>query len=126
MNQFKKVPVPLEEWEQKKVIQWKRENQNKHPELQLLFASLNGIRLTPGLRVKAKAQGLEPGYPDLTLDVPRHGFHGLKIELKRVKGGTVSAEQKRVIEMLRAQGYCVEVCYGHEEVISTISNYLSI
>ncbi len=125
MNQFKEIPVPTEAWEQKKVIEWKRENQDKYPELQLLFASLNGIRLTMGLRKKAKEQGLEPGYPDLMLDIPKGGFHGLRIELKRVKGGTVADDQKRVIGMLRDRGYCVEVCKGHVEAINTIVNYLN-
>ena len=125
MNQFKEIPVPLESWEQAKIVEWKRENQDKYPELQLLFSSLNGIRLSFGLRAKAKAQGLEPGYPDLMLDVPRGGFHGLRIELKRVKGGAVSDDQKRVISMLQDQGYCVEVCKGHVEAINTIVNYLN-
>lgn len=124
MNQFKEIPVPLESWEQAKVIEWKRSVQGECPELELLFISLSGVRLTPGQRVKMKKQGMEPGDPDIRLDVPRGEYHGLRIELKRVKGGTVSDDQKRVIKMLQEQGYYVEVCKGHIEAINTILRYL--
>ena len=118
--------TPYESWEQEQVFRWKRANQIKHPELQLMYASLNGVRLSPGLRKKMKAQGLEPGFPDINLDVARNGYHGLRIELKRVKGGVVSKDQKIIIASLNEQNYLTVVCAGHAEAIKQIKLYLGI
>ncbi len=117
---------PLEEWEQSQVIRWKRANQIRFPELQLLHASMNGIRVSTGLRTKMKKQGLEPGFPDLMLDVARRGYHGLRIELKRLQGGTIGVDQKRVMAQLKAEGYFVEICRGHKAAIDLICWYLKI
>ena len=65
----------------------------EYPELELLNASLNGVRLTIGQAKKVKKSGMRKGYPDLFLPVARGGYHGLYVELKRKKGGKVSDAQ---------------------------------
>ena len=90
-----------------------------------------------GTRVKAKRAGMDSAWPDLALYVPKYlgnnggqlneiWCHGLLIELKRLTGGTVSPEQKAMHELLRAQGYRVEVCRGADAAIKCISEYLGI
>lgn len=118
--------TPLEAIEQELVFTWARANQIKYPDLQLLNGSLNGIRLAIGLRVKAKRQGMPEGYPDIFLPVSMDGFHGLFVELKRVKGGRVLEEQERWLKRLNAEGYQAVVARGHEAAIETIKDYLGV
>jgi hypothetical protein len=119
--------VRTEAWEQKQVIKWKRANQIKYSELQLLHASMNGVRISsPKIRKEIKEQGLEKGFPDLMLDVAKRDYHGLRIEMKRTKGGVVSKEQKLVLGKLEEAGYFVMVCKGCIEAIECICWYLDI
>lgn len=54
----------------------------------------------------------------------RTKYNGLYIELKRLRGGTVSAAQKQWIARLRDTGYAVEVCKGWEAAAAVITDYL--
>lgn len=121
-----KIKVPLESWEQTEIFKWRDEKKHKWPELALLHSSGNGLRITPGQAVKAKNQGMTKGVPDIFLPVSKNNYHGLFIELKRIKGSKVSPEQKIFIAALENQGYKAEVCYGHKQAIETIKNYFGI
>jgi hypothetical protein len=82
-----------------------------------------------------KDEGVRKGVPDLCLPVPMWGrytddgqidwYHGLFIEMKKEKGGTVSKEQKEWIELLKKQGYRVEVCKGYEAAVKVLEDYLN-
>ena len=98
--------VPLEDAEQRIIFQWAAMETAAHPELGLLYAIPNG------------------GKRAIKTAVARNGYHGLYIELKRQKGGTVSETQKSWITALAGQGYKAVVCKGAEEAIGTIKNYL--
>ena len=76
----------------------------------------NGARL--------KSEGLRAGVPDINLDVARGEYHGLRIEMKRRRGGRVSPEQAAWLEALREQGYAAIVAYGWEEAADAIEKYL--
>ena len=78
-----------------------------------------------GQAAMLKASGLRSGYPDLVLDKARGGFHGLRIEMKAIKGGTVSPEQREWLDYLRAEGYCAEVCRGHQEAMNLLEQYMT-
>ena len=91
----------------------------------LLFAIPNGANKSPIARLRFRAEGLRAGVPDMMLAVPAGGYHGLFIEMKRRKGGTVSPEQKEYIERLRAQGYRAEVCKGCDAALEVLREYLS-
>jgi hypothetical protein len=108
--------------EQVALIAWCHNHSDKR--LQLIYAHMNGIRTTPGNAVKHKAAGAKKGIPDLFLPVPIGGFHGLYIEMKKLKGGTVSPEQKVWISLLKQQGYEAIVCSGADEAKQLIENYL--
>ena len=64
--------------------------------------------------------------PDIDLPVKRFPWSGLRIELKRVKGGTISSDQKRVHTLLAQQGYRVEVCKGWVAAVEVVKDYLSM
>ena len=123
---MKKNDSPLEEWEQEQVFIWRMDNCEKYPDLLLLNGSLCGVRLRPGQWKKAKRQGMPKGFPDINLPVVCYPWNSLYIELKRVKGGVVSKEQKWWLERLREQGHKAVVAKGHEAAIEIIKNYLGI
>lgn len=121
--------VPSEHMEQVAVMRWAAMMTGRYPELALLYAVPNGARTSIGTARKLKAEGLKSGVPDLCLPVWRaidhtSVWHGLYIELKRQRGGTVSPEQSAWHLALREQGYRVEVCKGAEAAIATITVYL--
>ena len=118
--------IPTEHWEQEQFFRWVYANQIKWPELQLCNGSMNGVRVSVKVRAGLKLQGLRPGVPDIDLPVKRFPYSGLRIEMKRVKGGVVSAEQKKVHRLLAEQGYLVKVCKGHIEAIKTTMEYLGV
>ena len=72
-----------------------------------------------------KRQGVKAGVPDLNLPVALNGFHGLYIEMKFGKNKTTE-KQKWWLEQLQKQGYKTAVCYGADEAIDTIKEYLDI
>ncbi len=71
-----------------------------------------------------KRMGVLKGASDLFMAWPSGGFHGLFIEVKSMVGRP-SPEQKAFIERMRAVGYKAEICYGAEEVINTMKEYIS-
>lgn len=124
----KKNDSPLENWEQEMIFKWIRANQIRYPKLQLAYATLNGVRLSIRLRAKMKKQGLRKGVLDIAF--PFWSFDkkycGLKIELKRLKGGSVTPEQKKEIIALKKEGRLAVVCKGHRETINMIKTYLGV
>ena len=71
-----------------------------------------------------KAMGMRAGFPDFFIYEPRGKYHGLAIELKRVKGGRVADTQQKCLDELSERGYMAVVCRGFEEARKTIDEYL--
>lgn len=112
--------IPSEHQEQKALFQWIKLNEPKYKHLELAHASMNAGGRNPRL---AKESGIKAGVPDVLIPVPKRGFCGLFIEMKRVKGGVVSKEQKWFIEELEKIGYCARVCRGYIEAVALIKWY---
>lgn len=72
-----------------------------------------------------KKMGVKKGYPDLILDIAKGGYHGLRIELKKVKGSRTTPEQLERIEMLNAEGYYAVIAKGFDEAIQIILDYMA-
>ena len=96
------------------------------PELSEMFAVPNGARTSMRTAKKLKAEGLKKGIEDIILLVPRAGFHGLLIELKKADGvaSDVSPDQRSWHDVHRARGYCVDVCFGWERARDSLMFYL--
>lgn len=71
-----------------------------------------------------RAEGLRPGYPDLLLDVPVGRYHGLRLELKRQRGGRIEPDEAKWHEILRARGYAVAVPCGCDAAKVIIERYM--
>lgn len=109
--------------EQITIFEWAAFCSGRRPELNLLFHVPNGGERSASEAGRFKAEGVKSGVPDLVLPVARSGYHGLYIELK-ASDGVVSDKQEEWIDMLKQQSYYAAVCYGADEAITTIENYL--
>lgn len=120
--------------EQTVVIRWAALKARSVKELELLYAIPNGAKLpyigqgksrfSPEA-MRLKAEGLKRGVPDLALPVARNEFHGLYIEMKFGKNRPTD-EQVWWNERLTEEGYLAVVCWGANEVIQAICDYLGI
>lgn len=123
-NKAPSPPVPLESEEQITLFQWARLQSGKYPELSLLYHVPNGGSRNRAEAARLQAEGVKAGVPDLCLPVPRGQFHGLYIELKRMRGSRTSDLQVSWMESLMKQGYCVALCKGWQAAAQTIIEYL--
>ncbi len=118
------LPAPTESVEQQCLFRWARMECGAYPELDLLYHVPNGGSRNKIEAARLKGEGVKPGVPDLCLPVARGEYHGLYIELKRIRGGRISEDQKDWLESLRKQGYCAVICKGWEAAAETILRYL--
>lgn len=98
-----------------------------------LIAIPNEGKRSPKAGNKFKKLGLKPGVSDLFLALPRSGCHGLWIEMKKQRqhfrgiaeqAAAVTESQRDWINRMNRTGYDAYVCYGADEAIRTIKNYL--
>lgn len=100
----------------------------KYPELALMFAIPNGGERNKVTAARLKAEGVKAGVPDIFLPVARcvggeYSHFGLFIEMKKSKGVLSDAQDDWHGKLLR-QGYMVNVCFGWQEAVNAIIDYL--
>ena len=101
-----KDAIPSEHFEQRELVRWFRQTFKGVR----IFAIPNGGLRSLSVAAKLKAEGVSSGVPDLCVPAWR-----LWIEMKRIKGGTLSAEQKDWIEYLEGVNYWCIVGKGEED-----------
>lgn len=111
---------PTEQQEQFRVVAW------IHRQNLIVHHSPNGGYRDYREGAKFKRLGVSAGYPDLHLPYARKGFHGLFIELKRVKGGRLSDPQIFWRDFLMKEGYAWYEAKGADECINIIQDYLDL
>ena len=116
-----------EEREQIAIFKWAEMQKG----LSLLHHIPNGGKRGKVEAARLKAAGVKAGIPDICLPVPRNGYGALYIELKApsdkltgARKGVLSQKQHEVIYELRKSGNAVVVCYGAEEAINAIKEYM--
>lgn len=120
-----------EDKEQEIVFQWA----SYHKELRWLHSIPNGGKRDPREAARLKKQGQTNGVSDIFLPRPTEsskelsdtGYHGLYIEMKRRKqdgSSRVTKDQQDFQEYATDQGYRCVVCYGADEAIDAIKEYL--
>lgn len=95
------------------------------PELRWMYAVPNGGHRNKIEAVNLKRQGTKAGVSDIALPLPKGKYHGLYLELK-VGKNKPSELQKEFLKYAKEKGYATFVCYGHEEAISVITEYLKL
>ena len=124
VEQEKKL-VASEAQEQAAVIEWWRFACRKYgvPEVALLHIANEGTGSVVRGRLQ-KRQGVRAGVADLFLSVPRGGFSGLWLEMKR-KDGWVRPEQREFLIRMQELGYDCAVCRGAEAAREKIHAYMT-
>jgi hypothetical protein len=112
--------IPTEEQEQIKLATWMTLKGIR------FYAIPNGGKRSLTEGVKFKRSGVKSGVPDLCIPQPSGSYHGLYIELKRVKGGKLSETQIEWLNFLREKGYYADVAKGFDEAKEIITHYLSL
>lgn len=97
-----------------------------HPEFGFIYAVPNGGYRTKTTGAKMKAEGQEPGVPDLHWPYPSRGFHGLYIEVKATRNGRTSDHQKRWLRQLRQWGHRAVVAKGFDEAQAEMMWYAGL
>jgi hypothetical protein len=64
------------------------------------------------VKLKNKKKGVSRGFPDYVILTPKQM---IIIEMKRIKGGVTSDEQREWLKAFKGLGHVAEVCYGFEE-----------
>lgn len=123
---MRKVINRPEQAEQIALFHWAALLENQYPELKWLHHVPNGGKRTFIEAVRFKQMGVKSGVPDVFLDVPRGGYHGLRLELKATAKGKPSPEQVEWIEGYNARGYAAYVCIGWEQAQQIIIKYLQL
>lgn len=106
--------------EQKALFDWLR--LNKIP----AFSIPNASHLPPRTMGYLKAEGLEPGVPDLFLPSisQKPEDAGIFIEMKS-KTGRLTDEQVRWHQILHKKGYAVYICRSADDAIAVVKKYLA-
>jgi hypothetical protein len=116
-----------EHLEQVRYFAWVKKSRGTHEQLHLVFAIPNGGYRHKAVAARMKAEGVEPGIPDIFISVPKNGVCGLYIEMKsKDPKASVSDAQKDKIRLLRQYGYQVYVCKGADHAIAVTKDYLGI
>lgn len=110
------------------IFDWALRKRKQYPMLDFMSASQSGHKRNVVDASMAKRSGLKAGIPDIFLPYPSKGYHGLFIELKRPEKSKakISEAQKITIDYLNNHGYLAVVCYGSDEAIEAIKNYLNM
>lgn len=110
--------------EQVALFAWAENNVERLPALSLMFAIPNGGHRHAAVAAKLKQEGVKAGIPDILLPWPAHGRHGLFIEMKYGRNKT-SNSQQLWLQRLQQAGYATATCYGCDEAIRIIEEYLA-
>lgn len=108
--------IPSEHYEQAMLVSWFRQ---KYPHV-LIFAIPNGGARSITTAAALKVEGVTKGIPDLF--VPEWK---LWVEMKRIKGGVLSPDQKSITEYLKSVNYAVIIAKGAEDAKLQILNFLT-
>lgn len=109
-----RVTIPSEHIEQAHLVIWYR---HTWPDVRI-FAIPNGGYRSKATAGRLKAEGVSAGVPDLYIPAWR-----CWIELKRSKGGSVSAAQRDWIKYLQGIGDTVIIAHGADDAKEKIMKH---
>lgn len=104
---------------------WRTLFRPNEDEYYLFYKVHNEGKKTKSRAAKDKALGIVAGAADMNLDIARQGYHGLRIEFKRI-GGKQSKQQKLFQQALEKNGYLYKVVQTFEDFELLIKWYLDI
>ena len=69
--------------------------------------------------------GMQKGFPDLFVAVPRGVYHGLFVEMKTPEG-RASDEEKEMLTLLSGQGYYCAIAHGQQTFRTLTAKYMEL
>ena len=114
------------------LMSWAAVRQYKgRPISELLVHYPAGGKRNPREAARLKRMGVRKSFPDYMLHVPRNGFGGLFIELKRpaapgVRAGSTTDGQNDQLRLLAEFGYWTAVAHGWQQATDIIADYLGL
>lgn len=104
------------------IFDWVRTKSLSDPRYELIYHIPNGGDRTKHAGKQLKREGVKRGVWDIAIDVPCRGFHGAKVEVKRV-GGTLSEDQITYGKAVEANGYKCAVTFSVGHFIKFVEWY---
>ncbi len=120
------IILPTEAQEQTAYFEWAKLAACKNKELAYAFAIPNGGSRNVVEARNLKLQGVKRGVPDICIPVKKGKYGALFIEMKRQKNGSLSKEQKEMINYLNDNGYKAVVTKGCQEAIEETIKYFNL
>jgi hypothetical protein len=127
-----RLPVPCEQEECENLIKWAQTLRWRgRPIAEVLIHIPNGAYLGSDPKTRAItmgkliAIGVRPGVFDYLLAVPTAEHPGLWLEMKRTRGGEVSADQKSFRRLMTALGWRCEIAKGWTAASRIIEEHLA-
>jgi len=90
----------------------------------MLFGSIMGANLPPKYLNKCLKAGMKKSKPDINQPVPRGGYCGLWVELKRRHGPKPRSDQENMLRLLASEGNAVFACRGSDAAIRVLESYI--
>lgn len=115
---------PTEGEEQATLFSWARMYENKYPQLKWMFHIPNEGKRSRTTGGRMRSEGMKSGVADIFLPAPSGEYHGLFIELKRLRGGKRTEKQEEFIAAMNSAGYCACFCVGWMAAAEVIVGYL--
>ena len=112
-----------EHYDQVRVLDWLERNMKDV--YRYTHATPNGGLRSKITAIKMVAEGQKKGYPDLSIDLARGGYHGLRIEMKH-GFNRLTTEQIDWMSRLSDAGYYCFEARSPEEAIEAIKEYVSL
>jgi len=119
------MPSHHEDDEQQALFDWAL----FQPKLDNMFAIPNGGKRNKREAARLRRQGVKAGVYDIFLPYPTGKYPGLFIEMKRrkVDGSSSISPKQRLFGMdMEKQGYKCVICYGADQAIKVIKEYVEI
>jgi len=114
---------PTEHQEQCAFFEYVRFRALSDSRFRCIAATPNAAKRSPLMGLRMVKEGMEAGFPDVSVLVANDKFHGLFIEFK-VKPNRVTEHQARWLRNLAINGYYTVVCWSATEAIDLIEKYL--
>lgn len=124
-----------EDAEQKALFEWAQYQPCAGGKMSTFLVHIpNGGYRKPQEAARLKSLGVTPGVSDLLFPLPRLGYHGLWIEMKRQlkhfrtpaeAKAAVSHEQQSWLTLMKLHQYAGAVCYGADEAMRLLTGYAS-
>ena len=118
---------PLESVEQKLFLKNVQGAAYLFPELLHLYHIPNENKSgSLSIGKELKRQGVRPGVPDNCLPLPKGGWAGFYLELKRNIGDGPTDEQWEYLRWLRAHGHYANWARGNQEAFDLLMHYIKL